>query len=87
MKTKVLAIMLLAGGMAFAQSRFSVGIGFNQGPAVYASNIPPCPGPGYVWLNGYWHAPRFDNHFRGRDERGRDFNGHDNGHDRAFRGR
>ena len=75
MKTKVLAMMLLAGGMMFAQPRFSVGIGFNQPAPVYVSNIPPCPGPGYVWLNGYWHAPavragfgfapRFDNHFRG----------------------
>ncbi len=97
MKTKVLAMMLLAGGMAFAQPRISVGIGFGQPAPVYVSNIPPCPGPGYVWLNGYWHAPavragfgyapRFDNHFRGRDERGRDFVGHDNGHDRSFRGR
>ena len=107
MKTKLLAMMLLAGGSMFAQTRFSVGVGFNQGPAVYASNIPPCPGPGYTWLNGYWHAPairtgfgfapRFDNHFRDRDvhardyDRGRDFNGRDNGHDRGngdgFRGR
>ncbi len=38
----------------FAQSRFSVGIGFNQAPPVYASNIPPCPGPGYTWVDGYW---------------------------------
>jgi hypothetical protein len=38
----------------FAQTRFSVGIGFNQAPPVYASNIPPCPGPGYTWVDGYW---------------------------------
>jgi hypothetical protein len=111
MKTKLLAMMLLAGGAVFAQPRFSVGIGFNQPAPVYVSNIPPCPGPGYVWLNGYWHAPavragfgfapRFDNHFRDGDdrgrgfERGRDFSGHDNGHDdghdrgngNGFRGR
>ena len=54
MKTKLLAMMLLAGGSMFAQTRFSVGIGFNQPAAVYASHIPPCPGPGYVWTNGYW---------------------------------
>ena len=54
MKTKLLAMVLLAGGSVFAQPRFSVGIGFNQAPPVYASNIPPCPGPGYTWLNGYW---------------------------------
>ena len=54
MKTRVLAMMLLAGGMVFAQPRFSVGIGFNQAPPAYASNIPPCPGPGYTWVDGYW---------------------------------
>ena len=94
MKTKLLAVMLLAGGALFAQPRISVGVGFNQGPAVYASNIPPCPGPGYTWVNGYWNAPvvsagfgfapRFDNHSRGRDVRARGF---DRGHDRGFRGR
>ena len=54
MKTKVLAMMLLAGGSMFAQTRFSVGIGFHQAAPVYASNIPPCPGPGYTWVDGYW---------------------------------
>ena len=98
----------------FAQTRFSVGIGFNQAPAVYASNIPPCPGPGYTWVDGYWSqnfrqpvwiagywsapvfntgfgiAPRFDEHFRGGDNRGRDFdrgrnfNGRDGEHGRDF---
>jgi hypothetical protein len=60
MKTKLLAMMLLAGGSMFAQTRFSVGIGFGGGgdfyrptPA-YASNIPPCPGPDYTWVDGYW---------------------------------
>src|SRR5438552_12887399 len=59
MKTKLLAMMLLAGGSMFAQTRFSVGVGFggggfNQAPAQYVSNIPPCPGPGYTWVDGYW---------------------------------
>ncbi|HSR09559.1 MAG TPA: YXWGXW repeat-containing protein [Bryobacteraceae bacterium] len=54
MKTKLLAMMLLAGGAVFAQPRFSVGIGFDQAPPGYASNIPPCPGPGYTWVDGYW---------------------------------
>ena len=54
MKTKLLAMMLLAGGSMFAQTRFSVGIGFNQLAPVYTSNIPPCPGPGYTWVDGYW---------------------------------
>jgi hypothetical protein len=61
MKTKLLAMMLLAGGSMFAQTRFSIGLGFGtQGagfyPAVpaYAADIPPCPGPGYTWIDGYW---------------------------------
>ena len=61
MKTKLLAMMLLAGGSMFAQTRFSVGVGFGgngagfyQQPPAYASNIPPCPGPGYTWVDGYW---------------------------------
>ena len=61
MKTKLLAKMLLAGGAMFAQTRFSIGIGlgghgagFYQPPPSYASNIPPCPGPDYTWVDGYW---------------------------------
>jgi hypothetical protein len=66
MKTKLLAMMLLAGGSIFAptmvaQTRFSIGLGFGsqgagyyQAPPAYASNIPPCPGPGYTWVDGYW---------------------------------
>jgi hypothetical protein len=45
----------------FAQTCFSIGLGFgtqgagfNQAPPAYASNIPPCPGPGYTWTDGYW---------------------------------
>jgi len=63
MKTKLLAMMLLAGSSMFAQTRVSVGIGFGgygagfyQPPPsyAYASNIPPCPGPDYIWVDGYW---------------------------------
>ena len=61
MKTKLLAVMLLAGGSMFAQTRFSVGVGFGgqgdgfyQAPPSYAYNIPPSPGPDYFWVDGYW---------------------------------
>jgi hypothetical protein len=61
MKMKLLAMMLLAGGSMFAQTQFSIGIGFGghgagfyQPPPSYASNIPPCPGPDYTWVDGYW---------------------------------
>ena len=60
MKTKLLAMMLLAGASMFAQTRGSAGIGFGgrgagyYQPPSYASNIPPCPGPDYTWVDGYW---------------------------------
>ena len=47
----------------FAQTRFSFGVnvGSNRGyytqAPVYAAPIPPCPGPGYTWANGYWNPP------------------------------
>jgi len=58
MKNKMLAMMLLAGSSmfapaAFAGTRFSIGLGFGAPPA-YAVNVPPCPGPGYTWVAGYW---------------------------------
>jgi len=62
MKTKLrlLAVALIAGGTMFAQSRLSIGVGvggFGPGayrPPTYAQYQPPCPGPGYSWVDGYW---------------------------------
>ena len=81
MKKKLIALVLLAGSSAFAQSRFSIGVGI--GAPVVASR-PFSPGPGYTWvdgyydpygywINGYWappvasfgYAPRYDNRFYG----------------------
>ena len=60
MKTKLLALALLAGSSAFAATRFSVGVGIGgYAPGYYAQPqvaIPPCPGPGYTWIDGY-NAP------------------------------
>jgi hypothetical protein len=61
MKTKLLVLALLAGGSMFAQTRFSFGINiggrapgyYAQAPA-YAGVRPPCPGPDYSWVDGYW---------------------------------
>jgi hypothetical protein len=67
MKTKLMAMVLMAGSTMFAGVRFGVGV--NLGVPVRAGYaapvvIPPCPGPGYVWMNGYWAAPRYvDNHY------------------------
>ena len=44
----------------FAQTRFSFNIGVGgYGPGYYRPApayiaAPPCPGPGYVWVDGYW---------------------------------
>jgi hypothetical protein len=61
MKTKLLAMMLLAGGSMFAQTRFSVGVGIGgygagvyQQPPPYGYSIPPRPGLDYSWVDGYW---------------------------------
>lgn len=68
MKTKlsILAVAVaaatMAGGTLFAQPRVSVGIGVGgyapgYAPPAYDQYVPPCPGPGYVWVDGYW-APQ-----------------------------
>ena len=70
MKSKLLVILLLAGSSLYARSHFSLGIGIGYGgygyyapppPPVYYSYRPPCPGPGYAWINGYWvpSGPRY----------------------------
>lgn len=65
MKTKLLAILLLAGGALFAAPHVFVGIGLGgvaygppPAPLVYAV---PAPRPGYAWVGGYWYprGPRW----------------------------
>ncbi len=52
MKKAMLAMALVAGS-ALAGPRISVGIGFGA-PAPVAVVRPACPGPGYVWVDGYY---------------------------------
>lgn len=78
MKTKLFAILLLAGSSLLASPHVSIGIGFggyyppppvyvySPPPAyVYAPPVryvaPPCPGPDYSWVDGYWYpaGPRW----------------------------
>ena len=62
MKTqlRILAVALIAGGTMFAQTRLSIGVGiggYGPGrypPPAYAQYAPPCPGPDYTWVDGYW---------------------------------
>lgn len=63
MKTKLnlLAVALIAAGTMMAQPRVSIGVGIGgygpgYAPPVYAQSqyVPPCPGPDYTWVDGYW---------------------------------
>jgi hypothetical protein len=62
MKTRLMALMLMAGGAMFAQTRVSIGVQIGPrpvygyapvAPPVAVAYRPPCPGPGYVWIDGY----------------------------------
>ncbi|HYL78947.1 MAG TPA: hypothetical protein VEU96_32450 [Bryobacteraceae bacterium] len=58
MKTKLVAMLLVVGGSLFAETHFSVGINVG-GPRYYAgapvaAYRPAYPGPGYVWVDGYY---------------------------------
>jgi hypothetical protein len=67
MKSKLLALMLLAGSAAFAGPRIAVGVGVGFGapvgyyaapPPAYvppAAYVAPAPGPNYAWVGGYWY--------------------------------
>jgi hypothetical protein len=60
MKSKLFAILLLAGSSLFAQPAVVVGAGPGYGyysappPAPVVAYRPASPGPGYAWINGYW---------------------------------
>jgi len=66
MKTKLLALVLLASGTMFARSHVSIGVsigGYGGGgyyvaapppPVVYYAS-PRSPGPGYVFVQGYYY--------------------------------
>jgi hypothetical protein len=62
MKTKLMAMVLLAASSLLAAPRVAIGIGIGvpvaPAPVVVApppvAYVPPCPGPGYVWIGGNW---------------------------------
>jgi hypothetical protein len=71
MKSKLFAVLFLAGSSLFAGPRFGFGFGFGYAPApvpVYAAPpaplvayAPPVVRPGYTWVGGYWYpaGPRW----------------------------
>ncbi len=70
MKSKILALFLLAGSTMFAGTHVAFGIGIGVGGGYYAPP-PPAPlvayappyyaRPGYSWVGGYWYpnGPRY----------------------------
>lgn len=58
MKTKLMALLLMAGSTMFAGVRFGVGIGFGV-PVAPAPVVAVAPGPGYVFVNGAWILPPY----------------------------
>jgi len=65
MKTKLIALLVLAGGTLLAQTHFSIGVGigvpYAPPPPPAVAYMPPCPGPQYIWVPGYYYpaGPRF----------------------------
>jgi hypothetical protein len=61
---KILALLFLGGASLFARTHVSIAIGsggYYPGyyappppPPVVRYVQPPCPGPGYGWVPGYW---------------------------------
>ena len=75
MKTKLLAVLLIGGSSLFAETHFSIRVGVGAPAATYgyyaplppppiSYEQPPCPGPGYQWVGGYWYpvGPRYQWH-------------------------
>ena len=72
MKTKLFALLLLAGSSLFAGPRVFVGVGLGVPAYGYYAPPPPVvpyaapayapPGYGYSWINGYygWYGGRYE---------------------------
>jgi hypothetical protein len=105
MKTKLIALALFAGSALFAETRFSVNIGVGGYGPQYArpyayAPAPPCPGPGYAWVDGYrgpdrwvagyWRAPArpvFVRDYRDHDYRDHEYREHEYREHRDYRDR
>ena len=62
MKTKLFAVLLLAGASLFAAPGVVVGIGVGgPPPPPRVAYVAPVVRPGYTWVGGYWYpsGPRW----------------------------
>ncbi len=83
---KTIAGLILAGSSLFAAPVVSVGVRFGSPAPIYTAPayaapayvapayVPPCPGPDYVFVNGYWQRRHVIVEHRER----RDFDRHEN---------
>jgi hypothetical protein len=61
MKMKLFTLVLLAACSLFAESHWSIGIGIgtpysaSPPPPPVVTYTPPCPGPEYRWVPGYYY--------------------------------
>lgn len=55
MKSKLLAVLLLAGSSLFAAPAVVVGIGVAPPVVPVAAYVARAPGPGYAWVGGHWY--------------------------------
>jgi len=53
---KLIGTLLLAGSALFAGPSVAIGVGIGVpvAPAAVVVGVPPCPGPGYNWVAGFW---------------------------------
>ena len=62
MKTKLLALVMLIGGAAFAAD-ISIGVRIGPPPPPRVVVVqPPSPGPEWAWVPGYWYP--VGNHYK-----------------------
>jgi hypothetical protein len=54
MKNKLLLLILMAGGSLYAQVSLGIRIGPPPPPRIVRVQ-PAAPGPGFLWVNGYWY--------------------------------
>jgi hypothetical protein len=95
MKKLMLGTVVLAGALGLGATTAQAGVRIGVVVGAPVAYVPPCPGPGYVWVNGYytngiwipgrWNFPgvrpvvRFDEHVRVIDR----FHGYDPHFDRG----
>jgi len=56
LKKMVLGAAVAIGGLAASAAPANAAVRVFVGGPVAAAYVPACPGPGYVWVAGYWNG-------------------------------